>query len=204
MQMYGDLSARCKDDNALFEDPILASIIKQGKQLLERWDLPLYYRAKTNMFLSSVIEDWGVAEEHRTEADYVWRTMRGQYNERGAKDKDMETKLAEIREGLNRLKVLQCETKPASWLDEYDSYAEDEEEEEEVEADEEELDEKELDQEEEVDDANLQRAELPRAVALSANHMVNNDADDIHSNKQMLLDAGETTPKVGTLPSEPH
>ena len=62
------------------------------------------------MFLSSVIEDWGVAEEHRTEADYVWRTMRGQYNERGAKDKDMETKLAEIREGLNRLKVLQCET----------------------------------------------------------------------------------------------
>ncbi|KAH0161982.1 hypothetical protein KCU67_g6124, partial [Aureobasidium melanogenum] len=152
------------------------------------------------MFLCAVTEDWEVAEEYRTKANFVWRMMRLHYHKR-ARDKDMETKLAEIRMGLNQLKWLQLKAKPDSWYDEYDPYAEEEEEEEEeqVEADEEE---EEVDEEYELDDADLQRAKLQHAEALSADNIVNNNADDIHSSKQVLLDARETTLKLLSQPSK--
>ncbi|KAH0172216.1 hypothetical protein KCU67_g1824, partial [Aureobasidium melanogenum] len=196
MQIYRDLAAAPrKDDDELFESPILASAIEQAKQLLKEWDLPLYYQARTSMFLCAVTEDWEVAEEYRTRADFVWRMMRLHYHER-ARDRDMETKLAEVRMGLNQLEKLQLEAKPDSWYDEYDPYAEEDEEENEVD-EEEEVDE----QDDDDEDYEIVDEELERFEVLSIN---DSDTDDIDRDEQMYLDARETTVKVGTSANQPH
>lgn len=71
------------------------------------------------MFLCLVTEDWDTAEKYRTSAEFVWRMVHTGHLEQGAQDKKMESMLAELREGLDHLKVLQYETKPDSWLKRY-------------------------------------------------------------------------------------
>lgn len=196
MQIYRDLAAAPrKNDDELFENPILASVIEQAKLLLKESNLPLYYKARINLFLGAVTEDWEAAEVYRTTADFIWRMMRSHYHER-ARDRDMETKLMEIRMGLNQLERLQLEAKPDSWYDEYDPYAEEDEEENEVD-EEEEVDE----QDDDDEDYEIVDEEIERFEVLSIN---DSDTDNIERDEQMYLDARETTVKVGTSTNRPH
>ncbi|KAG9525198.1 hypothetical protein KCV07_g1542, partial [Aureobasidium melanogenum] len=189
MQIYRDLVAAPRNnDDELFENPIFASAIEQAKLLLKESNLPLYYKARTNLFLGAVTEDWEAAEVYRTNADFIWRMMRSHYHQR-ASDWDMETKLAEIRMGLNQLERLQLEAKPESWYDEYDPYAEEDEEENEID-EEEEVDE----QDDDDEDYEIVDEEIERFEVLSIN---DSDTDDIDRDEQMYLDARETKVKVG-------
>ena len=116
-QMY-DAAADLIDFDALEES------INAAKLLVERSDLPLYYRVKTLMLLGTMIKDWNLAEIYRQEAEDVWHDAH-RCNPPG-KDVAVDTSLEYLRECLDQLKEYAESINPDKDTDDYETEEEEE------------------------------------------------------------------------------
>jgi hypothetical protein len=87
--------------NDLYNEGILDRCIEKSYALLNDPAIPIFHRIKTLILLASTLGDWNDANEHRIEAETLWRAVR-RWHPQG-RDTIVDEHMTEIRGTLDEL-----------------------------------------------------------------------------------------------------